>query len=251
MVTRVLKILEMFRTNGPQLAMNEVVGLCGIPKASAFRILETMRESGYLAKNEHQRYRLTYKLLDVAMIVQERNPWRATAAPYLEEIYRISRETVNLGVLQGDHVVYTDVLVSTQLLRISTSVATHASLHATAIGKATLAWLPSAMVSQFARKPGFRRFTEKTITTQRAMREELAQIRERGYAIDNEEEGPGHVCVGAPVFDSRLRLVCGVSISAPLTRMPPDRTARLGELVKETCQKISRKFGFHEATHMP
>src|SRR5215469_9169027 len=106
MVVKVLKVLRAFRQAGPRLALTQVVSLCGIPKASAFRILETLRSEGYLTRDAHGSYRLTYQLLEVAMVVHARNPLRKVALPYLEQLNREVKETVNLGVLEETNVVY-------------------------------------------------------------------------------------------------------------------------------------------------
>ena len=79
MVVKVLRVLKVFREAGPRLALTQVISLCGIPKASAFRILETLRSEGYLSKDAHGSYRLTYRLLEVAMVVHARNPLRKAA----------------------------------------------------------------------------------------------------------------------------------------------------------------------------
>src|SRR2546425_4711906 len=132
MVSRVISVFEAFQARGARLFLTEVTELCDIPKASAFRLLETLRAAGYLAKDEHGRYRLTYRLMEVAAVAQERDPLRRQALPTMEQLHRDFRETINLGILDDSQVVYAEVLESPQQLRTVPRIGSRASFHATA-----------------------------------------------------------------------------------------------------------------------
>src|SRR5581483_5885491 len=122
MVVKVLKVLKAFQTAGPRLALTQVVSHCEISKATAFRILETLRGEGYLMRETRGSYRLTYQLLEIAMVVHARNALRRTALPHLEQLSSEVHETVNLGTLEGRRVVYAEVVESQHRLRIVPSV---------------------------------------------------------------------------------------------------------------------------------
>jgi IclR family KDG regulon transcriptional repressor len=244
MVARVLKVFEAFQTNGPRLFLTEVTESCKIPKASAFRLLETLRTSGYLARDEHGRYRVTYKLLEIASVAQERDPLRRVALPSLEQLHRDSGETINLGIFEEDHVAYAEVLESAHQLRSVPRIGSQGALHATALGKAVAAWVPAEVLSQFLRKKKMQRFTAKTITGKQAFRRELAKIREQGYAVDNEEETIGCICVAAPLFDRKGLVVGAISVSGISSRMTATRVAHLGPRIRETCLSLSQRLGF-------
>jgi DNA-binding IclR family transcriptional regulator len=243
MATKTLKVLEAFRARAG-LSLTETVELCGIPKASAFRLLETLRSSGYVTKTDHGLFRLTYKLLDLAMAAHEINPVRRVALPYLGHLQRRTSETVNLGVFQEDHVVYAEVLESTRKLRAVPRVGAEAPLHATALGKAIAAWLPKKELNQIIRRRKLRRFTPSTIVNKAALFAEFAQVRKQGYAVDKEEETLGCVCVAAPILDSKSRGIYAISICGPASHMPPARISELGNAVREVCQHVRRACGF-------
>lgn len=245
MVVKLLKVLEAFRLAGPRLALTQVTSICGIPKASVFRILETLRSEGVLNKDVHGSYRLTYQLLEVAMVVQDRNPLRKGALPYLKQLNREFHETVNLGALEEDHVVYVEVLESHHLLRVVPSVGSRAPLHATSLGKAVAAFLPVEQVMSMLGKDPLKRFTDNTITTVTAFLSELESIRERGYAIDNDEETLLCTCIAAPVFDSKDRVVGAVSVSVPSSRISPRRIDQIGSRLKEVSWTVSQLLGCH------
>jgi len=244
MVANVIRVLEAFQNNGPQLTLNEVIVSCGIAKASTYRVLETLRHAGYLSKSPQGRYRLTYRLLDIALVVLGHTPLRKVALPYLEQLQRSSGETVNLGIFEGDHVVYTDVLESSSRLRIVPPIGSHGSFHATALGKAMLAWFPEEALNELMRKCSLKRFTATTITSKKGFLEELESVRVRGYAIDNEEENVGCSCLAVPVFDYRREVAGAISISAPSSRLSATRMAQLGSHLKKVANEISHKLGF-------
>jgi DNA-binding IclR family transcriptional regulator len=243
MVMKLLKVFKAFRLAGPRLALTQVISLCDIPKASAFRILETLRSEGYLIKDLHGSYRMTYQLLQVAMVVQDRNPLRKTLLPYLEQLNREFRETVNLGALEDNDVVYVEVLGSSHGLRTIPSVGSRAPLHATALGKAAAASLPSEELTSILGRDRLERFTPNTITSVTALLRELVRTRERGYGIDNEEATRWCVCVAAPIFGSKARVTGAISVSAPTSRMPPCRIHQLGTRLTEVSRIGSELLG--------
>jgi DNA-binding IclR family transcriptional regulator len=245
MVVRVTRVLEAFRESDRPLGLADVIGACGIPKATAFRVLETLLETGYLIKDDQSRYALSYKLLEVAVAVQERDPARKIALPYLEAIREEFGETVNMGVFQKDHVLYIEGLESRHTLRMTTGVGERRPIYAAALGKAIAAWLPREDLDAVLRVQTLRRFTKNTITGEAALRSELRQVARRGYAVDDEENLLGCICVAAPIFDAGGRVRWAISISAPSSRMSPERVARVGKYLARTCRSISRRLRFH------
>jgi len=244
MVVKTLKLLEVFRGGGPRLSLTDVVTASGIPKASAFRILETLCYLGYVSKTEHGLYRLTFRLMDVAGVVQERNLLRKMATPFLEKLQRRTGETVNLGLLEGNEVVYVEVLESSQSLRMVPRVGSNAPLHATSLGKAIAAHLPVEDLNRLLRGNRLRRLTDRTIIADSAFRDELSRIRDCGFALDNQEETGGCTCIGAAILDARGDVLGAVSVSAPSSRTPPARVDRLGKDVRDCARMISQRFGF-------
>jgi IclR family acetate operon transcriptional repressor len=250
MVTKLLSVLEAFRRQGPRLSLTDVIDGCKLPKATAYRILETLRQQGYLARGKQGSYRLTFKLLDVAATVQERSPLRRAALPLLERLQQTTGETINLGTFEGEEVIYVDVLPSSQSLRMVPRVGSAAPIHATALGKAIAAWLPEDDVGRLLRAGRMKRFTNNTIISEAILRAEFEEIRRRGYSVDNEEDTTGCICVGSAIIDARGSILGAASAAAPSSRMPAHRIARLGRTVSETTLEISRRFGFTDETHL-
>ena len=243
MVTKTLALLEAFRLNGARLSLAEAIELSGIPKASAFRMLETLRSSGYLTKVGNGRYRLTYKFFEMSIVVHHVNPIRRAALPQLKQLQEKTAETISFGVLQEDHVVYLEVLEGTAGCRRVPSPGSVGALHATAMGKALAAWLPEDQLDRILGQ-GLRRFTSKTIVTKAGLRAELARIREIGHATDIEEETIGCVGAAARICDDNGRASYAIGISGPSNRVVPTKMPRLAEAIHEACQQVRQACGF-------
>jgi IclR family acetate operon transcriptional repressor len=120
-------------------------------------------------------------------------------------------------------------------------------IHATALGKALLAAAPHGEIEKVMAR-GCHRYTDRTITTLAAMKLELARIRERGYAVDDEEGVAGLRCVAAAIRGQRNEALAAISISAPAAVMPGDAVARYAALVREAALKISVQMGYRPGT---
>lgn len=165
------------------------------------------------------------------------------ALPYMRELLDQFQETVNLGVLEGDEVVYIQILESPQAFKMSSRIGGRDPAHATALGKAILAFLPEEEVERIAHVTGLPKRTEKTISSLQRLREELVTIRQRGYAMDEGENEEGACCVGAPIFDHRGTVIAALSISGPCLHFSPEKVAEMGTALRRVTSQISQKMG--------
>jgi DNA-binding IclR family transcriptional regulator len=166
---------------------------------------------------------------------------RQESLPYMDKLHRQVHESVNLSVRQGDEIVYIErVLGGRSMMRIVHLVGDRAPLHITAVGKVFLMEDGPEEVREYARRTGLAARTRNTIANLPELLQELERVRRHGYAFDNEETELGVRCVGAGIRDDEGRLVAGLSVSAPATRLERGWAA----LVKETAEEISRALGW-------
>ena len=243
MVARTLQVLETFRARGGSLSFAEAVELCRIPKASTFRILETLLANGYLTRASHGRYRLTHKLLEVGVTVQQMNPWRRVALRTLQDLQQRCGETVNLSVLEAGRIVYSEVLQSKHSDLAPPPLGSPVAVNATAMGKAIAAWLPDKDQNQMLEAQRLVAFTPNSIVTKHELLAQFEQIRSKGYALEMEEETPGYCCVAAPIFGRTGRPVSAISITAHCSRMNARTVAQLSEAVIQSCEDVQRVGG--------
>lgn len=238
-----LEVLDCFaRRRSWSLA--ELCAALGQNKTTVFRMLRTLEEFGYLTKDPaNGRYALGLRLLSLggAAVRQETLRWQALAP--LQDLVRDTGETVHVGVLHGVEAVCVQAVEGTRLVRMHAFVGKRTPAHASALGKAMLAWRDEAELRALFEGRALAAFTPNTITALDALVAALAETRARGYALDEEEIELGLRCIGAPIFDSAGRASAALAVSIPATRIDAARIAELVPMVRDTAETISRMLG--------
>ncbi len=236
---KTLDILENIKDTPVGVRLSDLARAVDMPKATVYRILATLESRGFLDRGQDGGYRMARKLFDL----QQRHPIEQTlnrvAPPKMEDLAKLCRETVNLGILDGGEVVVINTVESPQTIRMSSKVGNRRCLHTTAIGKILLAALPEKEMLRLIRIKGLPRLTPHTLVNRTALLAELDRVRERGYAIDNQENELDGRCIGAPVLGPDGRVVAALSISGPVFRMDLNRARSLAPKLRQTCAAIS------------
>lgn len=244
-VAKAFTALEALRGADFGLPLKDIAKATQLPKTTTFRILYTLERQGYVEKVAgNGRYRLTSKLMEFVTEKADHRRLQDLAGPVMKKLLSEFQETVNLGVLEGDHVLYLDVMESPHLFRLAASVGQRGSIHATAVGKALAAFLPAEVVEAAIKNAGFRKYTERTIQRMLQLREELARVRRRGYAIDEQEIVEGVRCLGAPILDRSGRAVAAISVSGPIVRVTAARGRAIAQALVKGCSEISARLGY-------
>lgn len=242
-IDRMMKLIEVLAAHTQPVNLKLLASLTGLHPSSAHRILNVMVEKGLVAKQEPGTYRLGLKLLELGNLVKARLDIRREALPFMQRLHQEINETVNLSLREGDEMVYVERTASGRaMMRVVQIVGARAPLHITAVGKIFLAEAGDEEARAYARRTGLPAYTPHTLTSEKALLEELARVRRRGVAFDDEEAEKGVCCIGAGIRDADGRLVAGLSISAPAERF--DRN--WAQKVKETAQAISAALGYRQ-----
>lgn len=225
---RALDLLEALAV-AEELGVSELAERTGLVPSTAHRLLGTLVARGYAAQSPASgRYLLGYKLLELTNGLQDRLARLRTAArPHLEAIQRETGETTNLVVLEGRDAVYVESVSGTHSVRLFTEIGRAIPAHTSGAGKALLAWRAADDVDALFDGVALAASTPRTLTTLAALQEDLARIRRRGYATDDQEHELGVACVATPVFDPAGLPVAAISVSGPTTRMDTDALAGL------------------------
>ncbi|PIE34329.1 IclR family transcriptional regulator [candidate division KSB3 bacterium] len=248
-VEKALQILEAFTIGHSELSVSELENILGLPRVSIYRFLRVLLKRGFIMQNPQTRkYRLGIKVFELGSLVLKDMELRRVAFPLIEELSRKSGETVHLGVLDGHEAVSVEGAESDgYTLRISLPIGKRVYLHSTGIGKAILAFLEDHEIDEIIDEKGLPRFMPNTITDPKILKKEIQIIRERGYALDDEENEPGVCCVAAPILDSSRHVIASISISGPSVRITGERIPVLADVVIETCRQISQALGYFPA----
>ncbi len=242
-VEAALSILETLGAAQP-MNLTELSRKLGLGKSSVYRLLMTLVHRGYVEKDSgNDRYQLTYRLFAVGSRAAEAQGLREVAQPIMERLGAGTGETVNLGVLDGFRTVSLHLVESAHPLHIHMRIG-GVSAHATSTGKVLLAHLTPEELAQRLAGQRLTSLTGRTIKSRSALQAELGRVRERGYAIDDEECSLGLRCVGVPVRNHRGVVVAALSMVAPCHRLPPSAMPAAIDLVRDAAYEISQRLGF-------
>lgn len=242
---KALSLLDAFTLHEPSLSLSALMERTGLPRATAFRLLATLEQCGYVVKDGVD-YSLGFKLFVLGNVVAEGLDLRRAAHRHLEALRDTTGETVQLAVLEDWKIVHLDRAMSTQSVAYMVShVGAILPAYCTALGKALLTYQSEDMVEAWASTQELRRHTPNTITSVDGLLDELRRIRQRGYSIDDEERELGVRCVGAPVFDRAGKAIAAISLGAPTGRLPRNlEGSQIAMQVMATGLAISRELGY-------
>lgn len=243
-VDRVVDILETFPRLGPELGVSDVSRALGLKKATTHRLLASLLRRGLVAQDPAtRRYRLGIKLWELGALATSQVDWVTRVKPHLQGLTDVSGETTHLAILNDAQVLYVEKVESHRSLRMPSQVGRRLPVHCTGVGKALVAFLPDEVLAGIVTRRGLPAFTAHTMTDLTALRSDLARVRRRGYAVDDEEIEEGLVCIAAPVRDHSSHVVAAVSIAGPSSRLRPETLAGHANEVVDTANAMSSALG--------
>jgi DNA-binding IclR family transcriptional regulator len=241
---KALDLLTAFSFREPRLSLADLAGRTGIPRPTAFRLLTTLEEAGFVAKQSGE-YQLGIKCFILGNIVAAGLDLRSRAQPHLERLRDRTGETVHLAVLDAWQVLYLERLQSPHPIGFMRSrIGATVPAYCTGLGKTLLAFMPEATVESWLAGQRLPAMTRHTITSRRRLLRELRTIRERGYGIDEEEHEVGVRCVAAPITNHTGEVVAAISIAGPADRLPrPLAGSAMADALVATARAISAELG--------
>jgi len=223
--------------------LDELTELSGLPKTTVHRLLYSMNKLGYVEQDPVTNlYLLSGKFFELGTNALPYQRLTVVAKPLMQRLLLTFGESVNLAVPQSGTLIYIMVLESPKAHRVAATVGSYSHLHCTSVGKSIAAYLPADELRQYLTRHGMPPMTSTTITTLEQYEQELARVRAEGVASDNEENTPGIICCGGPIFSSAPKPIAALSVSGPTVRMSQNLPA-IKEAVKEAVQTISTLLG--------
>ena len=237
----IIDILASRAENG--ISLTELSAILSMPKSTAYRYLSTLLELGLAERTNLDRFYLGTKVIELAGSFLANSDLRNESQPILTELAEMSSETIHLAMPSGTEVVYIAKIESRHAWGMLSHIGTRQPMYCTALGKSILAFSDPKLLQEVLAGPPKSR-TSNTITSAEALEAELAMVRSRGFAIDDEENEDGICCVGAPIIDYASKAIAAISISGPRERMNRDRCFQFGSLVRDAARRISKRRGF-------
>jgi len=248
-VQRAFAILDTLSESSFGLSAREISQAHDLPYSTCFYLLETMRECGYVERDEAtKKYSLGYKLtfLGGAESSQGGLDLRTAASPVLADLVESARLTGHIAVLDHDEAIYIEKIESPGFIRLHTWVGKRNCLHSSAVGKALIMHMPEERVRELLPPQRLTRRTDRSITTIDALLADLADSRARGFTVDDvedESEGRG---MAAPVLSAEGITIGSVGLAGSASEIRREDIGRLGEAIKAVAQKISLRLGYIE-----
>jgi DNA-binding IclR family transcriptional regulator len=233
---RVFAILDCFSAEQPELTLAELATRTAIPKPTVHRLAKVLVDQRLLTRTDAG-FALGIRLFELGELVGERRDLRDAALPFLQELFELTHETIHLGVLDGNEVLYFVKIVGYKAFALPTRTGGRWPVHASALGKVLMAFGPAnprQLLASAALKP----LTPYTIMDPQRLLRELAIVRRVGTAIESQEAVLGNACVAAPIFDSAGHAVAAVSVSGPPLRLRP---AQRAPIVRRSAAKITQR----------
>ncbi len=225
--------------------LDEVTQITGMAKTTVFRLLYSMVKLGYVDQDPvTSLYSLSGRFFELGTNALPYQRLTVIAKPLMQTLLLTFGESVNLAVPLNGLAIYIMVLESPKAHRVAATVGEFSYFHSTSVGKSIAAHLPAEEREEAILRHGMPPMTQATITSQSALEEELERVRREGVAVDNEENAPGIICVGGPIFASKGRPIAALSISGPSVRISQNLPA-IKKAVRETVQKISMLLGYN------
>ncbi len=221
-IKKAMQILDLFSLDRPELGVSEVARALGLPKSTTSELMSSLADQRLLSRMGKGRYRLGWRLFALSQTLLDTTEFRIEARKVMEELVRGWKETMHVAVLDGVQAVYIEKLQPVPAVKIRiTRAGARLPAHSSGVGKVLLAHSEWAYVAERLEDQGMPELTPNTITDLHALAGELEQVREQGYAYDNEETLVGLCCVAAPIYGSGGPVVAAISFSVPAYRFCP------------------------------
>jgi IclR family pca regulon transcriptional regulator len=216
-VGRAFAVIRAFDREHPALTISDVARRTGLTRAAARRFLLTLQELGYVQSTDGE-FRLSLRVLDLGYTVLSTIALPEIAQPVMEEVTAKLHESCSVSVLDGSDIVYVARVPTKRIMAVSLAIGSRLPAYATSMGRVLLAHLPPESLDAFFRGAKLLRLTPRTVADEKALRQILIQVRERGWALVDQEVEEGVRSVAAPIRDRSGRVTAAINASAHATR---------------------------------
>lgn len=242
-LSRGLAVLETLATTDHGATLSHIAAALALPAPTVHRLLATLAHQGFVETGANGEWRIGVGAFRAGSAFLSHRNLIAQALPRLDTLMRASGETANLAVIEQGEAVFVAQSPCRELMRMSAKLGARAPLHASGVGKAMLAGMADDVAALTLGTRPLTQFTAHTIVAPQRLRADLAAIRARGYAIDDEEHALGLRCVAASIHDERARPWAALSLAGPTSRLVASRVDELGALVREAAAEVTRALG--------
>lgn len=234
---RAAVLLDAFDETHRELTLAALVRRSGLPRSTVHRTAERMIRLGWLDKPA-ETYRVGTRIFELSGLVPVRHELREAALPFLQDLYAATGTTVQLGILDGTRVLIVEKITGHRPMPMLSQVGSRIPAHCSSLGRAILAFSAAEAIDAVI-AAGLIARTSRTVTSEVALRRELAAVPDRGWAVEREEGNIGVACIAAPIFDRSGTIAAAVSVSGPSGVVRPER---MGAAVRLAAAAATRAY---------
>lgn len=243
-VTSALLVLKVFSEAEPELGISSIAKRLGLAKSTVHRLAVTLTAEGFVEQNaDNGRYRLGLTLFELGTLVRRRMDVSTLGLPLLGALRDQAQETVHLAILNRTSIVYLFNLESAQAIGIRSYLGARKPAFCTCEGRVLLAFAAAETVAAVL-KEGLVARTPKTSTDAKVLLQVLEEVRQSGYAIDDEESEVGMRGVAAPIRDITGRVIAAVGLAGPIQRLTRKELRAFAPQVVTTADAVSARLGY-------
>ncbi|WP_299948955.1 IclR family transcriptional regulator [uncultured Ruegeria sp.] len=235
-------VLEQVAAFERPVRFGELLESSAFPKATLYRFLQSLTNQGMLHyEPERQTYSPGMRLVRLAHSAWTQSSLAPIARPYLDALSQETGETVHLAQLDSGQVLYVDKRNAQRPIEMYSEAGKVGPAYCTGVGKAMMAYLDEAQLEKTISQQSFHRFTDKTLTSAKALRADIELIRNRGYAVDDEEHEPGIICIACPILTTGGRMLGALSVTGSTGRMDFEQLETWVPRVRRVAEQIGTK----------
>ncbi|MBB3425660.1 IclR family acetate operon transcriptional repressor [Rhizobium sp. BK312] len=240
---RSLKLLELV-AEADGAVLTDLADRSAMAPSTVHRLLTSLAQHGMVAHDEETgAWTIGVKAFEIGTAYLRFRKLGTISRPFLKQLMEASGETANIAIEEDGDIVFISQAESHAPMRAFFRPGRRGPIHASGIGKAILSTWADSQIGALLGERSLQHFTDKTRDTLPMLLADMAEIRSRGWSIDDEEHTLGMRCVAAPIFDEYSEAIAGISISGPAVRLPDERVAALGPVVRAAAEELTKAMG--------
>ena len=240
---RSLKLLELV-AEADGAVLTDLADRSAMAPSTVHRLLTSLAQHGMVAHDDESgAWTIGVKAFEIGTAYLRFRKLGTISRPFLKQLMEASGETANIAIEEDGDVVFISQAESHAPMRAFFRPGRRGPIHASGIGKAILSTWADSQIGALLGERSLQHFTDKTRDTLPMLLADMAEIRSRGWSIDDEEHTLGMRCVAAPIFDEYSEAIAGISISGPAVRLPDERVAALGPVVRAAAEELTKAMG--------
>jgi len=240
-VANACAIFQLLTTSKKIMSASTIAKELELPRTSVFRVLKTLEEEGMVLAISNG-YVMGHRLINIGLQATSQIPERRLCVPVLQELTNLTGESSHFAILSGKNALLMEVCDSPHALRVASRPGTLTDIHSSAAGKCFLAYAPEAMREGLLERIVYNKHTEKTHLDADSLRSEFDQVKELGYAVDDEEYHDNVRCIAVPVMNSLGQVTGAIGITAAKSRLTKAQYPKVVKIVKNAAQQLSDQF---------